>query len=125
MAKTSDLMGLGMGPVLSDVLGLNPVAVTCAGTLSTTATAISQDFNNLTAASNQTGAILPAVGAGAGTVGALGGAVVCGNSSATGAVVYPPSGATINGAASHTIAQNGTAVYVYYSPTVLFAILSA
>jgi hypothetical protein len=121
MSTSANLMGLGTVPALANMLGRNPTAVTCAGTASTTATLIQQKLSNLTAASSQTGAILPAVGSGAN----LGDGWVVNTTSSTSAVLYPPSGATINGASSLTVAQNKTALVFYYSPTVLFSILTA
>lgn len=118
MATSSDLMGLSIPPGAAGLLGLNPSAVTCAGTTSGTATAITTALSNLTAASSETGAILPASMP-------LGTPYVVNTTSSTSAVVYPPSGATINGASSLTVAQNKTAVFYRYSATLIFSVLTA
>lgn len=122
MAKSSDLMGLGMSAKLADMLGRNPASVTCAGTASGTATAITTKLSNLVTDTSKTGAILPAVGV-AGTQ--LGDIFIVNTTTATSAVVYPPTGATINAGSSLTVAVNQTAIFVYYSPTVIFSILTA
>lgn len=120
-ASVSNLMGLGMSPALAGILGNTPAAVTCAGTAAGSATPIATRFSRLTAASSQTGAILPAVGSNA----SLGDTFVVNTESSTAAVVYPPTGATINGGASLSVAQNKTAAFFYYSPTIIWSILTA
>jgi len=111
-------MGLGMPSGLANRLGNMPTAITCTGTTSGTAAPITQKVFQLTAAASQTGAILPAAAS-------LGSSWIGNCVSSTSAVVYPPAGATINGAASLTLAQNKTAVFTVFSTTVWFANLSA
>lgn len=123
-AKTLDLMGSGLPPATARQIGHDPVAVTCAGTASTTATLITGRISNLTAASSQTGAILPAVSANANGAN-IGDVYFIANTSATTAVLYPPASATITGGASVSIAQNKSAIVWYYSTTVLFHVILA
>lgn len=122
MAKSGDLMGVGLPAALANLLGYNPASVTCAGTDSAHAAAITTKLSNLTTAGGATGAILPAVGA-SGTQ--LGDIYIVNTTSSTTGIVYPPAGATINGTTSLSVAQNKTAAFVYYSPTVIFGILTA
>lgn len=118
MATPSDLMGVGMPAPLASLVGAQATAVTCAGTTSGTATAIKTKLAQLTAASSQTGAILPSTAL-------VNDEFWVNTVSSTSAVVYPPSGATINGASSLTVAQNKTAVFKKYSATIWFAVLTA
>lgn len=118
MATINDLMGLGMPGPLASRLGSNIAAITCAGTSAGTATTINASLAQLTAASSQTGAIFP-------TTMSLAKIFIINTVSSTSAVLYPPSGATINGAASLTLAQNKTVAVIRYSSTILVAILTA
>lgn len=123
MPTASNLMGLGMPGPLAQIIGRTPAAVTTAGTTAGTATALAPNsINNLTTASSQTGAILPAIAAGLANLGDM---IVCNVTSSTSGVLYPPSGATINGASSLTVAQNKTVISFYYSPTLIFSVLTA
>lgn len=118
MPTPSNFMGVGTPAPLASLLGYEPSAVTCAGTAAGDATPITTKLSQLTAASSQTGAILPSD--------ALNGDIFIVNTvSSTSAVVYPPSGATINAASSLTVAQNKTALLVKYSATLWFSILTA
>lgn len=118
MATTQDFMGLGTPAAVASLLGYNPTSLTCTGTSAGTAAAITSKLVNLTAASSQTGAILPS----GLTLGSRS-YVAC--TSSTSAVLYPPTGATINGASSLTIAQNKTAEIIRFSSTIFFSILTA
>lgn len=118
MATTQDLMGVGMPPALASYLGYNPTSLTCTGTSAGTAALITSKLVNLTAASSQTGAILSS-----GLSNGSRSYVAC--TSSTSAVLYPPTGATINGASSLTLAQNKTAEVIRFSTTVFFSILTA
>ena len=122
MAKSSDLAALGMAPGLAALLDLTPTAITGAGTNAGGAVTCTGTLVNLTTAGSQTGMILPAVGVGLGATGRI---IVVGVASSTTGIVYPPTGATINGAASLSVAQNKTAAFYYYSPTIIFSILTA
>lgn len=116
-ASAADLCALGVPSEQAKRLGEVPVAITCAGTTSGTATTITGTIANLTAAGGATGAILQAHNPGR--------SVIVNTTSSTSAVVYPPSGSTINGASSLTVAQNKTAIFYYYSTTIIFSILTA
>jgi hypothetical protein len=116
MALQTDLMGLGMPAALAARLGYNPIATTAAGTDSAHATLIDSKMVNITAASSQTGVILPSV---PGAVWFL----AC--TSSTSAVIYPASGATISGASSQTLAQNKNMIVWQYSGTLYFHIILA
>ena len=122
MAKSSDLAALGLAPALAALLDFTPTAITGTGTSAGTAATCTGTLVNLTTAGSQTGLILPAVGVG---LGALGRVIVVGVASATTGIVYPPTGATINGASSLNVAQNKTVAFYYYSPTIIFSILTA
>jgi hypothetical protein len=116
MALQTDLMGLGEPSRLAEKLGYNPLAVTAAGTSAGAATAINTKMATITAASSQTGVILPNV---PGDVWFL----AC--TSSTSAVVYPASGATITGASSQTLAQNKNMIVWQVSSTVYFHVILA
>lgn len=109
MCPTSeDLVGSGMPPLLAQELGNTHTTLTTTGTASTTAATILSKNCTLSTASSQTGAILPS-GAKIGSPYYLD----TFTSSSTSAVLYPPSGNTINATqTSYTIAQN-KAVIVY------------
>lgn len=92
MATETDLTGLGMSPFLASKIGLQPSNLTCTGTSqATAATALTKNVI-LNAQSSQTGAILPA-SAGAGQEHWL----FNGSASTQSAVVYVPSGHSLNG----------------------------
>lgn len=119
MAKATDLQSLGMGgSALASLVGFTPGAITAAGTTNGAATNIPPNITwaNVTTASSQTGVKLPA-GSGANPVSQYTAYVV----SATGGqtcVVYPPSGATINGTTSANVSDNtSTAFYQTGSTT--------
>lgn len=109
MPTGDDLVGLGMPPSLASILGNQPSSLTCTGTAQGTAATILSKLIELVAASSQTGAILPS-GAHIGSPFY----VFC--SSSTSAVVYCPSGHTLNGTANNslTLAQNKSAYLVQY-----------
>lgn len=98
MATEQDLTGLGIPPAVALLLGLTPQTLAGTGTTQATAAAILKAMPVCTAASSNTGVILPA-GAAVGTpyfVVALG---------STALVVYCPVGHTLNGT------TNGKATY--------------
>ena len=101
MSTVQDLMGLGMPGPLANRIGNSVTTLVAAGTAAGTATPIQSKVSNVTAATNQTGVILPS-GASLGSVWYIS----CDNATTASAVVYPPSGATITNAASVTLAQN-------------------
>lgn len=120
MASANELMGLGTPPQLAALTGANPQTVTCAGTAQGTATAILSKCAELSAASSQTGAILPSDGP-------LYQPFFVFTSSSTSAVVYAPSGHTLNGSSngSLTVAQNKAATFWQYKKGFWASILTA
>lgn len=105
MPTSENLVGLGMPAQLAAILGNQNSAVTCTGTAQATAAPILTHNIELTAASSQTGAILPS--------GALIGTpyyAAC--VSSTAAVIYCPVGATLTGTVNNslTLTQNQAAI---------------
>lgn len=96
MPQPTDLMGLGMPPILSAALGNAANAVTCAGTAQATATKIKTHNSELVAASSQTGAILPSNAL-------IGTPYFVNVSSSTSAVVYVPVGQLLNGVTNDSV----------------------
>ena len=120
MATVADLMGYGMPAALAQFLGKTPAAVTCAGTSSTTATTMQSKIAVLTAASNQTGVIIPASAS-------LGSVWYLTKPGSTGAVLYPPAGCTFDTSASTSlnIAQYNSVAVIRTSSTTFMTIVSA
>jgi hypothetical protein len=122
MPTTQDLMGGGVPDMVANMLGNNPVAVTAAGTTQATAASIkAQHLVTITAAGGATGVII-------GSRARIGTPYYFSNPSATSAVVYAPTGSTLNGAASTTgltLAQNKAAVFIQMSRDVWVSILTA
>lgn len=121
-ASQSDLIGLAVGsPALAEKMGYSVGTKAGAGTAQTGATALAANsINALTTSGGATAFVLP--------TGAPGDSVVVNNQSATTALVFPNSGAAINGGstdASVSIAQNKTAIFIRYSSTVWFEVLTA
>ena len=115
MAIANDLMGVGMPAAQASLVGVNPAAVTAAGTAQTTATVLkaNQTFVTLTTASSQDSVRLP-------TDAPLGTMYILMNNSSTTANVFPPSGAKINNAADDaavTITVNLGRIFVRRSLT--------
>lgn len=112
MSTIADLMGLGMPAPLASRLGNTYAALTTTGTSSTTAASITQALTALTTASSQTGAILPSAAS-------IGRPFYVTNLTATGGVVYPPSGSTFNTSAStsYSMAQYNTAIFIRLTST--------
>ncbi len=109
MPGSDDLMGLGVPPLVADALGNDDLIVTCAGTSQATATLIRTTNSEFSAASSQTGAIMP-------TVAKVGTPYYTYTSSSTAAVVYPPVGHTLNGTVNLglTLAQFKSAYFLQY-----------
>ncbi len=106
-------MGLGEPGPLAARLG-NSVndPLVAAGTASTTATTIQNKITNVTAASSQTGVIIPA----SASIGSVWW-ISCDHATTASAVVYPPSGATITNGSSVTLAQDKNMVVWRISTT--------
>ncbi len=118
MAIQTDLMGLGTPAPLAQRLGYNPVTLVCTGTSAGTAATINSKMTQLNSASSQTGAILPLV---VGDVFYLN----CITGAAASAVVYPPSGATLNNASSVTLAADKSMIVWSFSKTLYFYVILA
>ena len=115
MALSSDLMGLGMAPALANLEGVTiPAAIAGATTAQATATPlVSGAIHQVTTGAGQTAVRLPADQ----PLGAPVGVYV---STATAALVFPPTGGNINeGAAnaSFSVAQARLATFVRVSST--------
>jgi hypothetical protein len=110
----SDMMGLGMPYALANLVGDSiPAAVAGAGTAQSGATPLTGTINQVTTASGQTAVLLPSTQP-------LGTSVNVYVSTATAALVFPPSGGSINeGAAnaSFSVAQSRLASFVRVSAT--------
>lgn len=107
MPTPDDLLGAGTPPLVATMLGNAPRTTTCAGTTQATATAILTHLNTLSAASSQTGAILPSTGK-------IGTPYFFYTSSSTGAVVYVPVGDVMINATAATSATNGSFTLAQY-----------
>jgi hypothetical protein len=119
MAKATDLQSLGMGgSALASLVGISAAPVTAAGTSDGTSTPIPPNVTwaNVTTASSQTGVKLPA-GTSTNPVSQYVPYYVSCTGGQT-AVVYPPSGATIDATTSANVTNNTTAVFWKTAPTV-------
>ena len=110
----SDMMGLGMPSALANLVGESiPAPVAGAGTAQAGATPLTGTINQVTTSAGQTAVLLPSTQP-------LGTAVHVYVSTATTALVFPPSGGSINeGAAnaSFSVAQARTATFSRVSAT--------
>jgi len=120
MSTIQDLMGLGMPGPLAGRLGNSITALTTTGTDAAHAAAITNHVTVLTTAGSQTGAILPSTAS-------LGAPFYVTNPTATGAVIYPPSGSTFTTSAStsYAMAQYNSAVFIRLTSTTFMVIASA
>jgi len=121
MSTVADLMGVGMPGAQANRLGNTPTTQAGAGTAAAGATLIQGHLTNATTASSQTAFIFNAAAS-------LGAPFWFFNSSATTALVYPPSGGNFNGGttdASFSVAQNKLAVFIRISSTAWASILTA
>lgn len=109
MPQADDLAGLGVSPLVADALGNTANTLTCAGTTQATAATIKTTNTELSAASNQTGAVLP-------TTAKIGTPYYFACSSSTSAVVYVPVGHSLAGNIndSATVAQNASLILWQY-----------
>lgn len=87
MALQTDLVGVGMPTEQALRLGNQPATLTCTGTTQATAKAITTKMMILSAASSQTGAILPGTSSGV--------VYFLNNTGSTTAIVYAPVGGTL------------------------------
>lgn len=124
-APVTDLMAFSMPAQLAGLVGFTPTTLTATGTASTTAATIRSRMVDVNAASSQTGAIFPLAGADKSGLGCPGDFFLLSNNSGTTAVLYPPAGATITGAASVNLATAKNAIVWVFSPTLLFHVILA
>jgi hypothetical protein len=119
---SSDMMGLGMPSALANLVGDTiPASVAGVGTAQSGATPLTGTINQVTTASGQTAVVLPSTQP-------LGTSVNVYVSTATAALVFPPSGGGINeGAAnaSFSVAQAKFTSFVRVSATKWLAQLGA
>lgn len=120
MPQAPDLVGLGMPPELARVLGNTANALTCTGTSQATAATIKTHNTELVAASSQTGAIFNSNSL-------VGSPFYLFTSSSTSAVVYPPTGQTLNGTqnGTFTLAQNKAAIAIQFKKGSWSTVLTA
>ncbi len=111
---SSDMMGLGMPAALANLVGDTiPAVVAGAGTAQAGATPLTGTINQVTTSAGQTAVVLPSTQP-------FGTSVNVYVSTATTALVFPPSGGNINeGAAnaSFSVAQSRVASFVRLSAT--------
>lgn len=120
MALSTDLVGLGMPPEQAALVGAGAVqAVTAAGSAAGDATALRVDQRvvNLTA-TGADGVIFPSSAP-------LNVPYLIMNASGSTGIVYPPTGGTINGAASISVPTAKAAIFTRLSSTVWASVLSA
>lgn len=120
-APITDLMAFGMAGPLANQIGTTPTTLTCTGTTAGTAATVKSRMVDLNAASSQTGAIIPQTA----TLGYPGDMFFFSNDSGTTAVIYPPTGATITGGSSLSLATAKNAIVWVFSPTLLFHVILA
>ena len=120
MPQATDLMGVGMSAELARELGNTPNVVTCAGTTLGTATTIKTTNSELSASGSATGAVLP-------TSAKIGTPYFVFVSSSTSAVVYVPSGSTLNTVTDDTLtlAQKKSAILMQYKRNAWSALVTA
>lgn len=118
MPQSTDLMGLGMSSPLANLLGLDTIAVTAAGSTQATATAIKNELVELTA-TGADGAILP--------TSQIGTLFLIYNSSGSTGKVYVPVGHSLNGSSNGSLSMTTTqrALFWQYKASNWTYILSA
>lgn len=118
MPFPSRLCGTGSAPSSANAIcGESQDSVTATGTTATDAFQLSGAIVNISTAAASTGVKLPPTEAGA--------SVYIMNSGANTVTVYPPTGSTINGAASVTIATTKARVFWATSGTTWYSLLGA
>lgn len=113
MSTVADLMGLGMPGPLANRLGNTPTTIAGVGTAAATAALIQTGLTNATTSSGQTAFIFNSSAS-------LGRPFTFFCSTATTALVFPPTGGNFNGGstdASFSVAQNKTAIFTRISST--------
>lgn len=118
MAFPSRVLAAGSSPLLSTTIcGDVGNTLTAAGSSASDALQLSAVHNRVSTAAASTGVKLPPAETGA--------VVTVANDGASTLTVYPASGATIDGAASVSIATTKRRLFVGISPTVWVSILGA
>lgn len=113
MADIESLMGSGNAALASLAIMGNPTALTATGTAQGTAAAIASSTVNVTAATSQTGVILPS-----GALGSVfGDTVKILNVSGTTAIVYPFGSETVNNGSSVSLPQYKMVILVRVNAT--------
>lgn len=121
MATQTDLMGLGMPGPLAQLLGNMPAGLTGATTAQATGTPITSSMAELTTAGGATAFTFRSTTS-------ISRLFFLFNPSSTTALIYPPVGGNINGAATDaafSLAQNKAAIFWHYSPLLYRAVLTA
>lgn len=120
MPTADNLIGMGVPPLLAQNTGNTPSALTATGTAQGTAATIKSTLVEITTASSNTGAILPADAL-------MGTPYWAYNVAAPTAVVYVPSGHYLNGTqnAGLSVATNKAAVLIQYKKGYWASILTA
>lgn len=121
MSLAADLTGIGMAPEQAVRLGYQNTAKAGVGTAQVGGTAITSNLTTATTASGQTAFVLPARAE-------LMVPYIVVNTTATAALIFPPSGGAINAAsadASVSIAQNLARVFMRVSTTRWISFLAA
>lgn len=121
MAATVNLIGVGIPGEAATRLGFTPSTKVGVGTAQTGAATITTNFTLTTTAGGATAFVLPAAIPGSGPI-------LITNPSATTALVFPPSGGTINGGslnASVSIAQNATRIFFVSASNTWISLIGA
>lgn len=121
MSLAPDLVGIGMAPEQAVRLGFSTTTTAGVGTAQSGGAAIKTNFTYATTAGGQTAFVLPSTAE-------LMVPYIVTNTSATTALVFPPSGGSINAAAgdaSVSIAQNLSRSFMRISATRWISFLTA
>lgn len=118
MAFVERIQGAGMpGAVAVAICGDVGNTLTAAGSSASDALQLSAVINRVSTTAASTGVKLPTASTGA--------SVVVANDGANALTVYPATGATIDGAASVSIATTKRRIFFAVSPTAWFSVLGA
>lgn len=122
MARVRDLMGSGLSAQAAKAVAGTAGTVTAAGTTQGTATRLSYAANAVSAASSQTGVVLPTAAQGS----MPGDVVYIRTTSSTAASVYPGGSDTLNGSTSAiSVAQNKMLTCVRFTNSTWGAMVTA
>lgn len=116
MSIQKKLSGSGFAPLqVTNIIGDNDYGETATGSNAAGAFNISACNTYFTTVASSTGAILPPGNTGAPSTVSLGDEYMIANTGANALTVYPPSGGTVNGGASVSIAANALAYFTCVS----------